>query len=204
MDKGLKIGGMTLGGFTASKVLVLLLLCMCSSAYGQIYKVVDKDGNVTYTDQAPADGSPPMDLPELSVVTTDYAEESTEPAAAVPAEEAEAAAEETKPLTRKELRNLYRDFRISRPAPEETFWGTENTVVMAWESSEPLQEGLTVRFNLDGAAQQAGTERMIAVTLDRGSHTVSASIVDANGRSLMTTDTVTFYVHQQSVRGNGP
>jgi hypothetical protein len=75
---------------------------------------------------------------------------------------------------------------------------------MAWESSEPLQEGLTVRFNLDGAAQQAGTERMIAVTLDRGSHTVSASIVDANGRSLMTTDTVTFYVHQQSVRGNGP
>jgi len=209
MDKGLKVGGLMFSGsmfrgLATGKVLVLLLVCICSTAYGQIYKVVDKDGNVTYTDQAPADGSPPMDLPELSVVTTDYEEEATEQAAAVPAEEAEAAVEEDKPLTRKELRNLYRDFRISRPAPEETFWGTENTVVMAWESSEPLQSGLTVRFNLDGAAQPAGTEKMIAVTLDRGSHTVSASLVDANGRSLMTTDTVTFYVHQQSVRGNGP
>lgn len=184
-------------GMTGLKILVLLLSCFCVTAYGQIYKVVDKDGNVTYTDQAPGDGSEPMKLPELSVVSTDYEAElsTSEVDPAVEEEEAEP--------TRRELRRLYRDFRISRPAPEETFWGTENTVVVGWESPEPLQEGMKVQFTIDGAKQPASLENMMALTLDRGAHTVSATLLDARGRPLATADTVTFYVHQQSVRGGG-
>ncbi|HKX56162.1 MAG TPA: hypothetical protein VJN01_08675, partial [Xanthomonadales bacterium] len=163
-------------------------------------KIVDKDGNVTYTDQAPTDGTEPMDLPELSVVSTDY--EDANQAAATEPEAAEEAGETE--LTRKDLRKLYSDFRISRPAPEETFWGTQNTVVVAWECSEPLQEGLSVQFNIDGTAQAASGENMMGITLDRGEHTVSASIVDERGRPVVSTDTVTFYVHQASARGNGP
>lgn len=184
-------------GLTGSRIFVLLMMCFCLSAQAQIYKIVDKDGNVTYTDQAPHDGAEPMDLPELSVVSTDY-DDADQAAAADPLEDPETE------LSRKDLRKLYSDFRISRPAPEETFWGTENTVVVAWECSEPLQEGLSVRFNIDGAAQTASVENMMGVTLERGSHTVSASIVDATGRPVVSTDTVTFYVHQASVRGNGP
>jgi hypothetical protein len=184
-------------GLTASKWLMLLMMCFCLNAYGQIYKVVDKNGNVTYTDQAPGDGSEPMDLPDLSVVTTDYPPEQTVPDLAAEAEEED----ETGP---KALRKLYSDFRISRPAPEETFWGTENSVVLAWEASAPLQEGLMVRFNIDGSPKTASAENMLGVTLNRGTHTVSASIVDGRGRPLLTTDTVTFYVHQNSIRGNGP
>jgi len=185
-------------GMTGLRILVLLLSCFCVTAYGQIYKVVDKDGNVTYTDQAPGHGSEPMDLPELSVVSTDYEAEvaTTEEDPVVEEEEAE--------LTRRELHRLYRDFRISRPAPEETFWGTENTVVVGWESSEPLQPGMTVQFTIDGAKQPASLENMMALTLDRGAHTVSALLLDARGRPLATADTVTFYVHQQTVRGGGP
>lgn len=183
-------------GMTASKLMMLLMMCFCLNAYGQIYKIVDKDGNVIYTDQAPGDGSEPMDLPDLSVVTTDYeAAEQTAPDPALTEED------ENSP---KALRKSYSDFRITRPAPEETFWGTANTVVVAWESSTPLRDGLMVRFTIDGAAQTASTENMMAITLDRGTHTASAAIVDASGRPVVTTDTVTFYVHQQSVRGNGP
>ncbi len=184
-------------GLTIIKILTLVMMCICLNAYGQIYKIVDKDGNVTYTDQAPADGSAPMDLPELSVVSTDY--EAPDTVVTDPVED-----EGEQVLSRKDLRKLYHDFRISRPAPEETFWGTENTVVMAWECSAPLQEGLSVRFTVDGSAQTASAENMMAMTLDRGSHTVSATIIDTSGRPVVTTDTVTFYVHQQSVRGNGP
>ncbi|HET6564599.1 MAG TPA: DUF4124 domain-containing protein [Xanthomonadales bacterium] len=186
-------------GMAVSKIFVLLMVCFCVTAHAQIYKIVDKDGNVTYTDQAPGDGTEPMDLPELSVVSTDYVEPAQEAVAAAPTE-----AEGEKELTRKDLRKLYRDFRISRPAPEETFWGTENTVVVAWESGEALQEGMSVRFNIDGKAQPASGENMMGITLDRGTHTVSATLLDGAGNSVTTTDTVTFYVHQQSVRGNGP
>jgi hypothetical protein len=185
-------------GMTGLRILVLLLSCFCMTAYGQIYKVVDKDGNVTYTDQAPGDGSEPMDLPELSVVSTDYEAE------LATTEEDPVVEEEGAELTRRELRRLYRDFRISRPAPEETFWGTENTVVVGWESPEPLQPGMTVQFTIDGAKQPASLENMMALTLDRGTHTVSALLLDARGRPLATADTVTFYVHQQTVRGGGP
>lgn len=186
-------------GNAASRVFVLLLMCFCLTAHAQIYKVVDKDGNVTYTDQAPGDGTQPMDLPELSVVSTDYPEPAQQAV-----ETASTEAEGEKELTRKELRKMYRSFRISRPEPEETFWGTENTVVVAWETGEALQEGMSVRFNIDGKPQPASVENMMGITLDRGTHTVSAALLDAGGNSIMTTDTVTFYVHQQTVRGNGP
>jgi hypothetical protein len=145
-----------------------------------------------------------MDLPELSVVSTDPEQQpETTPAVTDGAEDAVEEGAEV-PLTRSELRKLYRDFRIVQPSPEETFWGTENTVVVAWGVSAPLQEGMSVRFNINGAPQPSSTENMKGVTLDRGTHTVSAVLLDANGRNLITSDTVTFYVHQQSVRGNGP
>lgn len=165
------------------------------SAEAQIYKIVDKDGNVTYTDQSPGDGTEPMDLPELSVVSTDY-DDATATTTTDPLNE------EEQELSRQDLRKLYRDCHISRPEPEETFWGTGNAVVLAWECSEPLREGLSMRFNIDGAAQTASGENMMGVTLDRGAHTVSATIIDERGRPLFNTDTVTFYVHQASIRNN--
>ena len=187
-------------GMTVSKILMLLMMCFCLNAYGQIYKVVDKDGNVTYTDQAPGDGSEPMDLPELSVVTTDYEVDQTATSQTDP----DPLLTEEDDNSPKALRKLYRDFRISRPVAEETFWGTENTVVVAWECSAALQDGMTVRFTVDGAAQTASTENMLGITLDRGTHTVNAAILDARGRPVATTETVTFYVHQQNVKGKGP
>jgi hypothetical protein len=185
-------------GMTGIRILALLLTCFCVSAYGQIYKVVDKDGNVTYTDQAPGDGSEPMTLPELSVISTDYEAEE------VASDIDPATTGEEEELTRRDLRRMYRDFRISRPAPEETFWGTENTVVVGWECSESLQPGMTVQFTIDGATKPASLENMMALTLERGAHTVSAVLLDALGRPLVNSDTVTFYVHQQTVRGGGP
>ena len=42
--------------------------CYGSPVGAQVYKVVDEDGNVTFTDQAPADGSKPVELPPISVI----------------------------------------------------------------------------------------------------------------------------------------
>ena len=49
-------------------VLLALWLPLTLAAQGEIYKVVDKDGNVTFTDQRPSDTAQPMDLPPLSVI----------------------------------------------------------------------------------------------------------------------------------------
>jgi len=177
-------------------ITMTVLALLTGSASAQIYKVVDENGNVTYTDQAPPDGSAPMDLPELSVIDTDYEGEET----------AEATEEGVEPeaLTPRDLRRMYRDFHISQPAPEETFWGTANSVVVSWASNTALQPDMKVRVYVDGVPQAETQGSTMALTLDRGEHTVYAELRDGRGRRLVTTPAVTFFIKQQAVGGNQP
>jgi hypothetical protein len=204
MDKGMNMGmckGMNKGLTNKAGVaarLVLACALYSSLAMAEVYKVVDAEGNITYTDQAPADGSPPMELPELSVIDTDYDEKAAD------ADAAATDAAEPAELTPRELRKMYQDFRITAPRQEETFWGTANTVVVSWGSSAALQPGMKVRLVVDGAAQAGNEDGMLALTLDRGEHTVSADLVDARGRKIVSTEKVTFFIKQQTVGANAP
>lgn len=161
---------------------------------GGIYKVVDEEGNVTYTDQRPNDAAVPMDLPELSVIKTDPA-----PAAAAPT-----AAEDQadRPPTRRELQRQFSDFRILQPQQEETFWGTANTVVVAWGGSQPIPPELSVRLYVDGQPRDVAGSGSVTLTLDRGEHQVYAELLDARKRPIMTTERVTFFIKQHSVGFN--
>ena len=176
------------------------LLLLSNIAAAQVYKLVDKDGNVTYTDQPPPDGTQPMDLPELSVIESDY-QPVTTPAEGEATDADPAAPVEPSP---RELRKMYRDFQITRPAQEETFWGTANTVVVSWGSSTALLPNLSVRLFVDGSAQGGNQDGMMALTLDRGEHKVYAEIRDARGRRVVVTETITFFVKQAGVGFNQP
>jgi len=164
---------------------------------GEIYKVVDEDGNVTFTDQRPADGSQPMNLPPLSVVETDI--QVPEP----PAEGSAEAAEATPPTSR-ELKKKYSDFRITKPQQEETFWGTANAVVVTWGSSQTIPPDMTVMLYVNGEAQKAPAVGGVTLTLERGEHRVYAELRDTRNRRIVTTETVTFFVKQHSANFNRP
>jgi hypothetical protein len=168
-----------------------------SAAEGEIYRVVDKDGNVTFTDQKPSDSAQPMDLPPLSVVES--AMDTQEPSAEQSVEE-----QEPREPTRRELRRQYGDFRITQPAQEETFWGTANTVVVAWGASEPPLPDMSARLYVDGTPRDVPAFGNLSLTLDRGEHTVYAELLDARDRPIVTTERVTFFVHQASVGFNRP
>jgi hypothetical protein len=178
--------------------LAFLLVPLAVVAEGEVYKVVDKDGNVTFTDQRPSSNAQPMVLPELSIIETDVDVPESGPS------QGEAEASEPLPLTPRELRRKYRDFRIISPQPDETFWGTANTIVVSWGSSQPIEDNLTVMLIVNGEAQAAPPEGSVTLTLERGEHQVSAEIRDARNRRIMATDTVTFYVKQYSANFNRP
>jgi hypothetical protein len=109
-----------------------------------------------------------------------------------------------KPPTPRELRSLYSDFRITQPQQEETFWGTENTVAVAWGSAQPVLPDLSVRLYVDGQVQDVAGSGSVSLTLARGEHTVYAELLDARKRRIVTTDTITFFVKQHSANFNGP
>jgi len=171
-------------------VLLCALLLMNAGVSADIYRVVDENGNVTYTDQPPQDGAKPMDLPELSVIQT---EQPPEPPPAARDEENSGA------LSSRELRKLYRDFAITQPQNEETFWGTANTVVVGWGGSAPVQPGMTVSLYVDGVAQDVTGTNSISLTLDRGTHTVRVELFNGGKRPLVSSPTVTFFVKQASI-----
>jgi hypothetical protein len=184
---------MSKGMIRAISITAVFLLSVSAAWAADIWKTVDEDGNVIYTDQAPKDGSAPMDLPELSVIETDIQEKQT------PAGE-----EQVKAPTTGELRKLYRDFRITRPLPEETFWGTANTVVVTWSSKTPLTPDLNVRLFVDGKAQEAPATGGASLNLERGEHKVFAELRDAGNRRIIKTGSVTFFVKQNSANFNRP
>lgn len=188
---------MNKGIFSTLATLVFFLLTMSAHAEGEIYKVVDKDGNVTFTDQRPSASAQPMDLPPLSVIETDT------PAPAASADGA-ADSEEPAPPTPQELRRQFRDFRITRPIQDETFWGTENTVVVTWESSQAIPPAMRVMLYVDGKSQAAPVSGGVSLTLDRGEHQVYAELRDERNRRVVTTQTITFFVKQASVGNSRP
>jgi hypothetical protein len=184
---------MSKGMIRTISAMVVFLLSFSAVWAADIWKTVDEDGNVIYTDQPPKDGSAPMDLPELSVIETD-----------TQAEQTPAGEEGVKAPSSGDLRRLYRDFRITRPLPDETFWGTANTVVVTWSSQTPIAPELNVRLFVNGKAQAAPATGGVSLTLDRGEHKVFAELRDARNRRIMKTDTVTFFVKQNSASFNRP
>jgi hypothetical protein len=171
---------------------LFVLLPLAVFAEGEIYKVVDEDGNVIYTDQRPSSAAQPMDLPELSVIQTEP------PPATAPATEEDA----NRPLTPQELRRQLSDFRILQPQPEETFWGTGNEVTVSWGSDAEVPPGLTARLYVDGDAQAVAAVGSMTLTLDRGEHSVYVELLDERKRRVLTTSTVRFFVKQGSALFN--
>ena len=155
----------------------------------QVYKVVDEDGNVTYTDRPPRDGSGPMDLPPLSVIETPVYEKTSRQVAS------EAAADENKEIPLKTLRRDYRDFAITSPQSEESVWHPEGPVPVGWTTGKALQGGMKVTIFIDGSQQATTTRPIIPVSgLERGEHTVTAELRDAKNRKIATADPVTFFI----------
>lgn len=172
-------------------------------SFAEVYKVVDAEGNVTYTDQPPNSTAKPEVLRELSVISPQI----TAPVG-VPIESG--VAPEAKDVSIGDLRRIHKGFAIVSPKPEEALWGTENKATVAWSSSAPLNAGMGVAVFVDGVAQEPTNAPVTLLTgLDRGEHKVYAELWDDSGRKIATTPTVTFYIMQNSIQfpqrrtGNG-
>ena len=175
-------------GMIRTLIPLLVLLPLAVFAEGEIYKVVDEDGNVIYTDQRPSSAAQPMDLPELSVIQTEP------PPATGPGPEESP----NRPPTPRELRRQLSDFRILQPEPEETFWGTANQVTVSWGSDAEVPPGLTARLYVDGEARDVAAVGSATLTLDRGEHQVYVELLDERKRRVLTTSAVRFFVKQGS------
>jgi hypothetical protein len=174
-------------------VFAAILLMWVTSVPAAVYKSVDSQGNVVYTDEPSADAQP-VKLPPLSTVPAPRYQ---------PSDQSPAEAEQSAQAD-------YQQVSIVSPTQDETLRDNTGAVPVNVVTQPDLDSasGHRFRYYLDGQAQGKPTEsgRIIFDNLDRGSHTVEAAIVDSTGQELIRSSSVRFFLHRQSInfpRGPG-
>jgi hypothetical protein len=161
----------------------MLLLLGCTASFAATtYRWVDASGVVHYSDQ-PQPGAEKIDLPTAQTYRAP-------PSPAVPVN-APAAAPPA----------AYRSCRIAQPASEQTLFEQEAvTVSVALDPGRRVGDQVSLTFDgmtLTPISPDSLDFRISPI--DRGAHTVSAVVYDANGQAVCSVPSVTFYVRQPSV-----
>jgi len=180
-------------------LITIVLTVFTAPVLAQVYKSVDADGNVTYTDRPPSAGAEPVELRPISVIEAPIYEPP-----ATPGDDA-AAGEGDKEMSLGYLRKNYADFSIISPMQEESVWHPETPVTAAWQTRYTLQEGMQVIIYLNGNELVKTTSPIVPLgKLNRGEHTLQAQLKDAKNRRIATATPVTFFIRRPNIYTSRP
>jgi hypothetical protein len=148
-----------------------------------IYKWVDADGVVHYSDQA---------QPGAEKIITAGSPSSSVPGRGTTGPSAQA-------QQRSEGGLNYTEFSIASPAPEQTFFGDE-VIGVRLNLAPSLRPNQTITWHLNGEQVDAPpTSIAFALPrLDRGTYALTATITDQQTSESQTSNSVTFFVRQPS------
>ncbi len=182
---------------------LLVAACLLASASQaqeakkELWKWTDANGVVHYSD-VPGPGATKIDL--------SVAEPSTRPATAPPPVTGARPAPPPKPAA---ATTVYDSLEIWEPENEASFFEADVTVTVRIRSDPERAAEDSLVLYLDGEPVQ-GSPNATDYTLsglDRGGHTLTAQIVDAQGKEKIRSASVVFYIKQVTVippRAVGP
>jgi len=169
--------------------LLLTLLFLFVMPATAAYKWIAPDGSVSFSDHPPHPDAEKVPLPATQTFT---------PAPIKPQNStANPGAEAEKKVA------LYNSVTISSPVHDTTIRdNTGNiTVTVAIDPKLLIKQGHKITIELDGAVVATTTSGQATLgNVDRGSHTLRATIVDANDTALTSSNVSTFHLHRASAR----
>lgn len=166
----------------------LSLTLFSSITFAEIYRSVDANGTVIYSDQ-PNQKSEVVSLPSVNIATQSNTHNTN------------ATTDTTSATTKKKV--PYTQFKIISPTDQQTFQNATEIPVSV-SISPALQEGDKIQFYLDGKAVSdpitdtsfsipkiKGTEEVIT----RGTHSISATLLNEESQVIKTTPSVVIFTH---------
>lgn len=151
------------------RIFLILLMAMTYPALADVYKTVDKDGRVIYSDSPANEKAEKVELRELNTV---------------PAAETLPPSIGSSPVQEEKINY---SINIISPAAEVTIPPGQRDLAIAVTLSEPLRESHLLVYFMDGELLEETTMTNIIVTeVPRGSHTLVVEAIDASGQSLGT------------------
>lgn len=146
---------------------IFLLFFMHYSVAETVYKTVDDNGNVIFTDK-PSEEAETIKIQELENTIGN-----PNPA-------------KYKPSTPKVEAFTYKSFTVTSPASGAGVRSNNGNVTISLSLEPALNRGHKVLISLDG--KQIGTGLSVSLqNVDRGTHSISAKVIDNNGKSLIST-----------------
>lgn len=168
-------------------VFAAVTLVWVSGLSAAVYKSVDAQGNVVYTDE-PSGDAKPLKLPPLSTIPAPSYKSSTQS----PAELEQSAVVD------------YQQISIVSPTQDATLRDNTGAIPVNVVLEPELNSAAGHRFTyyLDGQAQGKPTEsaQISLENVHRGSRTVAAAVVDSSGQELIRSSPVQFHLHRQSLK----
>ena len=157
-----------------------VLLTLSFSSHAGLYKGLDADGNVVYSDK-PFDNAEVLTPPPITIV--DAPRIKPEPVA----EKEETVEKETK----------YTRFSISSPKNDATIWN-ESQLMVTTKITPALNTALghTTWLIMDGKAlvKKNKSTSLLIGRADRGTHTIQAQVRDRKGKILKRTKSITVHI----------
>jgi len=170
-----------------SLALLACLLAGTALASTEVYRWVDKDGVVHFSDR-PAEGAERVELQDAQTFSA-------------PPVKPRASSSTTTTGT-DEGAFLYQEFEFVNPGQEEVLWNIEGQLDVSMRLQPRLQTGHQVSLYLDDEPVEDMRRNRLQVTLTdvgRGLHVLRAEIRDATGLLLIKTQPRTFSVQQTSI-----
>ncbi len=167
------------------RYLLLLVLGLTLALPGQakIYKWKMPDGSIRYADK-PQPGGTEIKLPPLQTYT----------APALPASRAKS--EESGKQTQE-----YKSFEVRTPGNNQVVRDNAGMVSIQIGLAPGLAAGHSIEILMDGKSVGSGRGTSISLTnVDRGSHSIQASIKDESGKAIKKTASVTFHLKRGSIQ----
>ncbi len=165
-----------------NSLLILALISSCS-ATAALYKGLDSEGKVVYSD-TPFEDAENFTPPPISVMDVRKVDSEKE------------AATEEKPAEFK-----YTRFDIVSPTNNQTIWNeTELTVVMQLTPALNSAEGHNAWLLMDGKPVIKNSQSMSLQIdrVDRGAHQLQGQVRDKEGKIIVRTRTTVVFIHKTS------
>lgn len=160
---------------------LILMLLAPGAVSAKIYKWTLPDGSVTYSDQPQVKGAKAIELPALQT----YSPRPTPPV--------------TEQSSAPTPDSSYNKVEVVSPKANETLRDNGGAITVQLAIEPPLNEGHEVEILVNGQSIGSGRATSASVSnLDRGSHTISATIKDASGKVIKSASSVTFHLQRTS------
>lgn len=163
-----------------SLILLALLAITSMVAADPLYKWVDDQGNIHYSDK-PQPGAQKIEMPKAHTFTA--------PQVATPPDGRDTPSKQP-------ANQGYTEIAIVSPADQEVLWNTTSVEVSV--SLVPgLRGGDSVTITVDGNSQTVSATSATFDDLDRGEHTITASVTTRRG-AVLNAKSVTFYIQRST------